>query len=160
QRAGERSPARSADGPWPARDLRAGRREGRDTLRRLAASQCWACRPGLGDPPNPSGGGDREMNRVLERPPRSSALEERRRVTALVSRLWLGLPAGSLIVPIAACIVLALVWTWPVGWISIAVVVAGLIAAVLVGVHHAEVIALRVGEPFGTLVLALVVTVI
>ncbi len=38
--------------------------------------------------------------------------------------------------------------------------VAILIAAVLAAVHHAEVIAHRVGEPFGTLVLALAVTVI
>jgi Ca2+:H+ antiporter len=43
--------------------------------------------------------------------------------------------------------------------------VAGVLAVVLLGnvmaaVHHAEVIALRVGEPFGTLVLALAVTVI
>jgi Ca2+:H+ antiporter len=37
---------------------------------------------------------------------------------------------------------------------------AVLIAAVLAAVHHAEVIAHRVGEPFGTLVLALAVTVI
>ena len=37
---------------------------------------------------------------------------------------------------------------------------AALIAAVLAAVHHAEVIAHRVGEPFGTLVLALSVTVI
>src|SRR5262245_37456707 len=36
----------------------------------------------------------------------------------------------------------------------------GLVAAVIVGVHHAEVVALRVGEPFGTLILALAVTVI
>ena len=35
-----------------------------------------------------------------------------------------------------------------------------LISAVLMAVHHAEVIALRVGEPFGTLVLALAVTII
>ena len=35
-----------------------------------------------------------------------------------------------------------------------------LVASVFVAVHHAEVIALRVGEPFGTLVLALCVTVI
>ncbi|MFO0006630.1 MAG: ionic transporter y4hA, partial [bacterium] len=40
-----------------------------------------------------------------------------------------------------------------------------LLAAVLIGnvlaaVHHAEVIAIRLGEPFGTLVLALAVTVI
>src|SRR4029077_17223311 len=35
-----------------------------------------------------------------------------------------------------------------------------LIAAVIVAVHHAEVVAHRVGEPFGTLVLALAVTAI
>ena len=37
---------------------------------------------------------------------------------------------------------------------------AALVGAVLFAVHHAEVVALRVGEPFGTLVLALAVTVI
>ena len=37
---------------------------------------------------------------------------------------------------------------------------AALIGAVLLAVHHAEVIAHKVGEPFGTLVLALSVTVI
>lgn len=39
-------------------------------------------------------------------------------------------------------------------------VAAGLLAAVFAGVHHAEVVAHRVGEPFGTLVLAVAVTVI
>ena len=39
-------------------------------------------------------------------------------------------------------------------------VVAGLIGSVLSAVHHAEVVAHRVGEPFGTLVLAVAVTVI
>src|ERR1700754_4374029 len=37
---------------------------------------------------------------------------------------------------------------------------AALIGSVLASVHHAEVIAHRVGEPFGTLVLAIAVTVI
>ena len=37
---------------------------------------------------------------------------------------------------------------------------AALIACVLAAVHHAEVVAHRVGEPFGTLLLALAVTVI
>ena len=46
------------------------------------------------------------------------------------------------------------------GWILISLVSAGLIASVFVAVHHAEVVAHRVGEPFGTLVLALCVTVI
>ncbi|WP_298145383.1 hypothetical protein [uncultured Acinetobacter sp.] len=36
----------------------------------------------------------------------------------------------------------------------------GLIASVICAVHHAEVIAHKVGEPFGTLVLALSVTII
>lgn len=35
-----------------------------------------------------------------------------------------------------------------------------LVAAVFTAVHHAEVIALKVGEPFGSLILALAVTVI
>jgi Ca2+:H+ antiporter len=41
-----------------------------------------------------------------------------------------------------------------------AVSALALFGAVLVAVHHAEVVALRVGEPFGTLILALSVTVI
>src|SRR5262245_46831487 len=67
-------------------------------------------------------------------------------------------------------------WTWLVPLLSLALLaVAGavgaggvlailcsgaLIAAVIAGVHHAEVVAHRVGEPFGTLVLALAVTII
>ena len=39
-------------------------------------------------------------------------------------------------------------------------VAAGLIGAVLAAVHHAEVVAHRIGEPYGTLVLALAVTLI
>jgi Ca2+:H+ antiporter len=69
-------------------------------------------------------------------------------------RLW------SVIVPFAAGAMLALAWGRPTtGPLLVAAAVA-LIAAVLVAVHHAEVIAHRVGEPFGTLVLALAVTVI
>jgi Ca2+:H+ antiporter len=62
--------------------------------------------------------------------------------------------------PLAAALVLAL--TAVVGeppWLLAGCGVA-LVAAVLAAVHHAEVIAHRVGEPFGTLVLALAVTVI
>jgi Ca2+:H+ antiporter len=61
--------------------------------------------------------------------------------------------------PILACIVLAVVWGRPPGWIVL-LAAAALVTAVVVGVHHAEIVALRVGEPFGTLVLALAVTVI
>ena len=65
-------------------------------------------------------------------------------------------------------------WTWPVlAWVvllmasffgdgGLITAVAGvtLLAAVFAAVYHAEVVAHRVGEPFGTLVLALAVTVI
>lgn len=70
------------------------------------------------------------------------------------------MPAWSLAIPVAACAVLVAVWTQALGWVLLPVVAASLVAAVLVGVHHAEVVAHRVGEPFGTLILALAVTVI
>jgi Ca2+:H+ antiporter len=78
----------------------------------------------------------------------------------MLPKLFFGAPAWSLAMPVAACAVLAAVWGRPLSWILLLFVAAALIAAVLVAVHHAEVIALRVGEPFGTLVLALAVTVI
>jgi Ca2+:H+ antiporter len=46
------------------------------------------------------------------------------------------------------------------GAVMIGAALLALAAAVTAAVHHAEVVALRVGEPFGTLVLALAVTVI
>jgi len=63
-------------------------------------------------------------------------------------------------VPLAACALLAATWSRPLGWLLVCLVAAALIAVVLVAVHHAEIVALRVGEPFGTLILALAVTVI
>ena len=66
----------------------------------------------------------------------------------------------SLAVPAAACIILAGAWNRPLGAAALALVAAALVAAVFAAVHHAEVVAHRVGEPFGTLVLALAVTVI
>lgn len=62
--------------------------------------------------------------------------------------------------PVLACVVLAAVKSASLDLTLLGFVGAVLIAAVIVAVHHAEVIALRVGEPFGTLVLALAVTVI
>ena len=65
-----------------------------------------------------------------------------------------------LLAPLAAATMLAL--TAVLGerpWI-LAGAAATLVAAVLAAVHHAEVFAHRVGEPFGTLVLALAVSVI
>jgi Ca2+:H+ antiporter len=50
--------------------------------------------------------------------------------------------------------------TFDLGGGYLIAVAAGLIGAVLAAVHHAEVVAHRVGEPFGTLLLAVAVTVI
>lgn len=61
--------------------------------------------------------------------------------------------------PLAALGVLVLAWPSAQGPVAVAAA-AALIAAVFAAVHHAEVIAHRVGEPFGTLVLALAITVI
>jgi len=71
-----------------------------------------------------------------------------------------GIPVWSVAAPVLAGGLLAMVWGSELGWAFIGLVAAALIAAVFSAVHHAEVIALRVGEPFGTLVLALAVTVI
>src|SRR5215813_9874354 len=46
------------------------------------------------------------------------------------------------------------------GWLLASLLSVILIAVVFIAVHHAEVVAHRVGEPFGTLVLAIAVTVI
>ena len=71
--------------------------------------------------------------------------------------LFWGLSGWSLGIPLAAC---ALLLAGPAsGWL-LTLVGAALIAAVLMAVHHAEVVAHQVGEPFGTLILALAVTVI
>ncbi|MCF2532036.1 calcium:proton antiporter [Yinghuangia soli] len=63
-------------------------------------------------------------------------------------------------VPLLALVALVLTWGRDVpGWV-VAVAGALLAGAVLAAVHHAETVAHRVGEPFGSLVLALAVTVI
>ena len=79
---------------------------------------------------------------------------------SVIHRSWLGIPVWSFSVPVAAFAVLVLAWALPLGWVLLPLIAAALIAAVLVGVHHAEVLAVRVGEPFGTLILALAVTII
>jgi hypothetical protein len=81
-------------------------------------------------------------------------------VDGILRKLPAGASAWNSAVPVAVCILLAAIWGRSLGWVLLLFVVAALIAAVRVAVHHSEVIALRVGEPFGTLVLALAVTVI
>ncbi|OEJ98408.1 ionic transporter y4hA [Streptomyces thermolilacinus SPC6] len=63
-------------------------------------------------------------------------------------------------VPLVALLVLALCWGRDLPGPVVALVGLCLAGAVLSAVHHAEVVAHRVGEPFGSLVLAVAVTVI
>lgn len=72
----------------------------------------------------------------------------------------LPLPLWSLAVPPAACALLATLWGGALGGLLLALTGTTLIASVLVAVYHAEIIAHRLGEPFGTLVLAMAVTII
>jgi Ca2+:H+ antiporter len=69
------------------------------------------------------------------------------------------LPAWTLAAPVLGWLLLAGTWWGLAGWYEV-LVAAGLVGCVLAAVHHAEVVAHRVGEPFGTLLLAVAVTVI
>jgi Ca2+:H+ antiporter len=69
-------------------------------------------------------------------------------------------PAWSTVVPVVAVVALVLTWGRSLGPLPVTLVALVLAAAVLSAVHHAEVVAHRVGEPFGSLVLAVAVTVI
>lgn len=66
----------------------------------------------------------------------------------------------TFIIPVLAVIMLAMAWGRELSGFFVAVVTALLGGAVLAAVHHAEVVAHRVGEPYGSLVLAVAVTVI
>ena len=63
-------------------------------------------------------------------------------------------------VPVLAVVALATTWGRELGTVPVVFVSVLLAGAVLAAVHHAEVVAHRVGEPFGSLVLAVAVTVI
>jgi Ca2+:H+ antiporter len=76
---------------------------------------------------------------------------------------WLpvpGLPLWSMAVPALAVLTLVLSWGHPLGIALGLLLAAALFGVVLAAIHHAEVVAHRVGEPYGTLVLAVAVTVI
>jgi Ca2+:H+ antiporter len=66
----------------------------------------------------------------------------------------------TVVIPLVALVTLAVVWGREPGPILIVLEATFLIGAVLAAVHHAEVVAARVGEPYGSLVLAAAVTVI
>ncbi len=70
------------------------------------------------------------------------------------------LPRWTIAAPFVAWIVLGVAYALPGNGLLLALIGVALCAAVFTAVHHAEVVAHRVGEPFGTLVLAVAVTVI
>src|SRR4051794_19420076 len=73
---------------------------------------------------------------------------------------WSRLPRWTSALPIMAAMLAAV--TWGSHPATPVLVLAGVLlgASVIAAVHHAEVVAHRVGEPFGSLVLAVAVTVI
>ncbi|WP_028478482.1 calcium:proton antiporter [Nocardia sp. CNY236] len=75
-------------------------------------------------------------------------------MTRLLARHW------TTSVPLLAAVVLAIAWATHPSGSAVIVLVVALAGAVLSAVQHAEVVAHRVGEPFGSLVLAVAVTVI
>ncbi|MDT8913305.1 ionic transporter y4hA [Amycolatopsis sp. PS_44_ISF1] len=78
-------------------------------------------------------------------------------MTSRKSSPWFG---WTTLAPLIAIVALVLTWGRALATVPVVVVAVVLAAAVLAAVHHAEVVAHRVGEPFGSLVLAVAVTVI
>jgi Ca2+:H+ antiporter len=72
----------------------------------------------------------------------------------MFSRAW------PVVLPLAAAVVLLAALMQAAGTLLVVASAAALIGAVIAAVHHAEVVAHRVGEPYGTLVLAVAITVI
>ncbi|MFJ8690983.1 calcium:proton antiporter [Micromonospora wenchangensis] len=66
----------------------------------------------------------------------------------------------TIVVPVLAVLLLLVTWGRELPGAVVAVVALLLAGAVLAAVHHAEVVAHKVGEPYGSLVLAVAVTVI
>ena len=70
------------------------------------------------------------------------------------------MPVWTWLAPALAFALLAIASITGVGLLMATLCAISLVGAVIAAVHHAEVVAHRVGEPFGTLVLAVAVTVI
>jgi Ca2+:H+ antiporter len=71
------------------------------------------------------------------------------------------IPLWTIAAPVfAMAVLLAALLGVPAGGIFVAVIAVALAASVFAAVHHAELVAHRIGEPYGTLVLALAVTLI
>ncbi|KUO13439.1 calcium:proton antiporter [Streptomyces sp. DSM 15324] len=78
----------------------------------------------------------------------------------MIARLRKPITRWTTLVPVLAVVLLVLTWGRDLPVAVVVLVTAVLAASVLAAVHHAEVVAHRVGEPFGSLVLAIAVTVI
>ncbi|MFI5795513.1 calcium:proton antiporter [Streptomyces sp. NPDC051677] len=78
----------------------------------------------------------------------------------MIARLRSVTTRWTYLVPTLAGVLLALTWGRDLPGAIVAFVTLVLAGAVLAAVHHAEVVAHRVGEPFGSLVLAVAVTII
>lgn len=70
------------------------------------------------------------------------------------------MPKWTWLVPVIACIMLASVIIFGLSPLVAGLCALSLMSVVFASVHHAEVVAHRLGEPFGTLVFAVAVTVI
>lgn len=78
----------------------------------------------------------------------------------MIARLRSLATGWTSIVPALAIVLLAFTWGRDLPGAVVGIVTVVLAGAVLAAVHHAEVVAHRVGEPFGSLVLAVAVTII
>ncbi|GAB2738941.1 calcium:proton antiporter [Streptomyces bullii] len=78
----------------------------------------------------------------------------------MIPRLRALTTAWTAVVPVVAVVLLVLTWGRDLPGVVVALVTLVLAGAVLAAVHHAEVVAHRVGEPYGSLVLAVAVTII
>jgi Ca2+:H+ antiporter len=75
------------------------------------------------------------------------------------SQSWLG-GLGFLVLPPVALVLMLTTWGQSFAWQVLVILGVLLVATVYAAVHHAEVVALRVGEPYGAFILAVAVTVI
>ena len=81
-------------------------------------------------------------------------MEGMKGITTWITRFW------PVVVPILGVILLIACWNAELGPFLVGLVAVVLAGTVLAAVQHAEVVAHKVGEPFGSLVLAVAVTVI
>src|SRR5436190_1236164 len=78
----------------------------------------------------------------------------------MITTMRKALASWTTLVPVIAIVLLAITWGMHLAPILVALVAVVLGGAVLAAVHHAEIIAQKIGEPYGSLVLAVAVTVI